>query len=121
MIKRTLACIMAVALATGLAYAQESEPSEPSKPEAKPATRTAPSKPDKPDFPPIADVVKKAEKLPKGFMQLYKKDDALYAEISSSAMNRDFMLSASIARGVGRGSLVAGMTVWEWPRGQGDM
>ncbi len=108
MIYRALVCFLALAIMTGTAFITTGTASaQATKPPSKP---TAPSKP---DFPSIADVVKKAQKLPKGFLQLYKKDDALYAEIPASAMNRPFMLSASIARGVGQGSLVAGMTVWE--------
>ncbi len=69
----------------------------------------------KPDFPPIDEVTKEAEKLPEGMWQLYKKQDTLYGVIPSSQFEKPFMLNVSIAKGIGQGSIVAGMTVWEAP------
>ncbi|MBD3268026.1 DUF5117 domain-containing protein [bacterium] len=66
----------------------------------------------KPEFKPIADVVKGAQKY-EGFYNLHKKDSNLFMEIPSSKMNREFMLSFSVARGIAQGYVVAGMTLTE--------
>ncbi len=66
----------------------------------------------KPDFPAIEEVVKDADKL-EGFLTLYKKKETLYAEIPSSMMEKPFLISISLARGIAQGYLVAGMTLQE--------
>ena len=70
--------------------------------------KEAPAK--KPKFPPYAEVFRDADDPIPGLIKLRRKGGTLYAEISSSQLNRDFIVVMSIARGIGRGSLLAGMS-----------
>lgn len=45
-----------------------------------------------------------------GLIKLYRKDGKLYGEIPNSLLNKDFMVIISIARGIGEGSLLGGMS-----------
>ena len=82
---------------------------------AKPAESSTESKP---KYPPFTTVLKDAEKIP-GFIPLHHKDTHVYAELSSSHFNRDLVVLISIAKGIGRGSLLGGMSWgfgddWVW-------
>jgi hypothetical protein len=70
---------------------------------AKPASE---SKSKQPSY---ADVLKDF-KVKEGLIKLHEKDNHLYAELTSSQLNRDFIVLISIARGIGEGSLLGGMT-----------
>ena len=57
----------------------------------------------------------------KGLLTLYRKDDAVYAEIPKAMLGREFFVLISIARGIGERSLLGGMSwgsgddwVWEF-------
>jgi hypothetical protein len=63
----------------------------------------------KPKYPPHADVLRDFTKVD-GLLTLYHKDSKLYAEIQPSQLNRDFIVLTSIARGIGEGMLLGGMT-----------
>ena len=70
--------------------------------------KEAPAK--KPKFPPYAEVFRDADDPIPGLIKLRRKGGTLYGEISSSQLDRDFIVVMSIARGIGRGSLLAGMS-----------
>jgi len=62
-----------------------------------------------PKYPPYADVVKDFESID-GLIPLKHKGNRLLAELSSSQMNRDFIVLISIAKGIGRGQILSGMS-----------
>ncbi len=49
-----------------------------------------------------------------GFFKLYQKKENLYCEIQPSQLDEPFLCMISLSRGLGRGSLVSGMTMDEW-------
>jgi hypothetical protein len=59
--------------------------------------------------PPHAALLKDAKSIG-GLIPLYQKGNQLYAELSSSHYNSEFIVLISIARGIGRGSLLGGMS-----------
>jgi Met-zincin/Domain of unknown function (DUF5117)/Domain of unknown function (DUF5118) len=58
---------------------------------------------------PYAEVLKEADTI-NGLIKLHRKGGTVYAEISPSQLNKDFIVVISIARGIGRGTLLAGMS-----------
>ena len=60
-------------------------------------------------YPPFADVVKEAEPVD-GLIKMYHKGTRLYAELGHSQLDRDFIVLISIARGIGKGSILGGMS-----------
>lgn len=60
-------------------------------------------------YPPFADVVKDYKNID-GLIKLHQKDTRLLAELESGHFNRDFIVLTSIARGIGEGQLLGGMT-----------
>ena len=64
----------------------------------------------KPKYPPFATLFKDAEKPQPGLIPLIQKDNNLYAELSGSHFNRDYIVLISIAKGIGRGSILGGMS-----------
>ncbi len=76
----------------------------------------------KPKFPPYADVLKDAKAID-GLVKLHHKGNQVFAELTSSQMDRDFIVLISIARGIGEGALIGGMSwgfgddwVWQFRR-----
>src|SRR2546423_14909972 len=63
----------------------------------------------KPKYPPYADVLKDA-KTTEGLIKLHRKDGKLYGEITSSQLNKDYIVLIAIAKGIGEGQLLGGMT-----------
>ena len=63
----------------------------------------------KPKFTPYAEVLKDF-KLYEGLIKLHRKENKLYAELDAGQLNRDFVVLTAIARGIGEGPLLAGMT-----------
>ena len=49
-----------------------------------------------------------------GFFKLYEKKQNLYCEIQPAQLDEPFLCMISIARGLGRGYLLSGMTLEEW-------
>ncbi len=49
-----------------------------------------------------------------GFFNLYKKKENLYLEIQPSQLDKPFLCMMSIARGLGSGYLLSGMTLDDW-------
>lgn len=77
----------------GLVFAAEEEKKEP------------------PKYPPFADVMKEAKPTADpSLIKLYQKGEKLYAELNSSHFNRDFIVLISIARGIGEGPILGGMS-----------
>ena len=129
---RTIAIVLAVVLIAswvGLAPAADAPPNKPAKDESakspaegsasaappggSPATGgppagTAPGAP-RPTRPPFAEVVKDAKPI-EGLIKLHRKDDRLYAELTGNLLDRDFIVLISIARGIGEGPVLGGMS-----------
>ncbi|MGE0609331.1 MAG: zinc-dependent metalloprotease, partial [Pirellulales bacterium] len=63
----------------------------------------------KPKYPAFADLLGEADTV-EGLIKMYRKDGKLYGEIAPGQLNRDFIVLISIARGIGEGSLLGGMT-----------
>ncbi len=74
----------------------------------------------KPKYPPYAEFMRDAEAVPgPSLIKMQRKGGTLYAELSPSQLNKDFIVVISIARGIGRGMLLAGMSWgfgddWVW-------
>src|SRR4051794_9043872 len=74
----------------------------------------------KPKYPPYADFMREAEAVPgPSMIKMQRKGGTLYAELSPSQLNKDYIVVISIARGIGRGMLLAGMSWgfgddWVW-------
>ena len=60
--------------------------------------------------PPSHTTVLKDFKKIDGLIPLYLKGNKLYAEIASTQENKDFLVLISIARGIGQGQLLGGMS-----------
>ena len=63
----------------------------------------------KPKYPPFAELMKDATKL-EGLINLYKKDDQLFAEIGPRQLDRDYITLMTIARGIGQAPLLGGFS-----------
>ena len=79
---------------------------------AQPATQEAPTKPKK-EFPDFSKVTEDSKSY-QGFFKLYQKKENLYCEIQPAQLNQPFLCMISLARGLGRGTLISGMTMDEW-------
>ncbi len=79
-----------------------------SKSTAKPASEGTGDKP-KPKYPPFAELMKDATKL-EGLINLYRKDDQLFAEIGPRQLDRDYITLMTIARGIGQAPLLGGFS-----------
>ena len=79
---------------------------------AKPAAQEAPAKKKKEfeDFSKVTEDSKSYE----GFFKLYQKKENLYCEIQPSQLDKPFLCMISVARGLGQGFLLSGMTLEEW-------
>ena len=52
----------------------------------------------------------KDAKVQSGLIKLIQKDGSVYAELTSGNLNKDYIIITSIARGIGQGSLLGGMS-----------
>lgn len=77
-----------------------------------PTTQEAPAKKKKEfeDFSKVTEDSKSYE----GFFKLYQKKENLYCEIQPSQLDKPFLCMISVARGLGQGFLLSGMTLEEW-------
>ena len=77
-----------------------------------PTTQQAPAKKKKEfeDFSKVTEDSKSYE----GFFKLYQKKENLYCEIQPSQLDKPFLCMISVARGLGQGFLLSGMTLEEW-------
>ncbi len=73
-------------------------------------------------YPPFAEVVKEATQVD-GLIRMHHKGTRLYAELNSSHFDHDFIVLISIARGIGKGQILGGMSwgtgddgVWQFRR-----
>ncbi len=79
-------------------------------PAAPPAAPPAPPAPEaKGGKPPFATVVKDATRIP-GLITLHRKDDKVWAELPDSILGRELFVLISIAKGIGDGQLLGGMS-----------
>jgi len=76
---------------------------------AQPAPPAPPAPEAKGGKPPFAMVVKDAARIP-GLLTLHRKDDKVWAEIPDSLLGRELFVLISIARGIGDGQLLGGMS-----------
>jgi len=74
--------------------------------ESKPA---AAAEQPKPKYPPYAEVIKDHETID-GLIKLHRKGNRLLGELGGRHMNKDFIVLISIAKGIGRGSILGGMS-----------
>ncbi len=99
--------------AFGMLAARADEPAKPKekeKEEAKSSTESSSSKSTPHSkFPAFADVVKDYQAID-GFIRLHRKGNRLLAELPANMLNRDFIVLISIAKGIGRGQLLGGMS-----------
>ena len=82
-----------------------------SKPAAKPSNAAG-----QPDRIPHEKVLKDAQAI-QGLIKLYRKNSKVFGELSSSDYGKEYIVLISIARGIGRGWLVGGMSWnddWVW-------
>ncbi len=79
---------------------------------AKPATQEAPAKKKK-EFEDFSKVIEDSKSY-EGFFKLYQKKENLYCEIQPSQLDQPFLCMISVARGLGSGFLLSGMTLEEW-------
>jgi hypothetical protein len=63
----------------------------------------------RPKYPPFSEVAKDFTPV-EGLIKLYRKDNRLLAELTPDKLNRDFIVLTSIAKGIGEGMLLGGMT-----------
>ena len=77
-----------------------------------PTTQQAPAKKKKEfeDFSKVTEDSKSYE----GFFKLYQKKENLYCEIQPTQLDKPFLCMISVARGLGQGFLLSGMTLEEW-------
>ena len=72
----------------------------------------------RPKHPPYSEVLRDFKAID-GLIKMHRKENQLYAEISPSQLNRDFIVLISISRGISEGMLIGGMTLgfgddWLW-------
>ncbi|HEX4129277.1 MAG TPA: zinc-dependent metalloprotease [Pirellulales bacterium] len=126
---RRLATIALFGLATSCPIglrAEDPKPAEPAKSAEKDAPKTDTIKAEthassgsssgstsassaKPKYPSYTDTLKEFEAVD-GLIKLHHKENKVYAEIAPSQLNHDFIVLTSIARGIGEGMLLGGMT-----------
>ena len=115
-------CLSTLALSTLCVSRTWANPSKETKPVAeKAATATAKAAtaaPAKPKVLPFA-VLLKGSKPVKGLFSMWRKDQHLFAELSAGNYNKDYIVLISIARGIGQGVIMPGMTwksgdEWVW-------
>ena len=82
------------------------------KTEAKPAAQQTAAKKKK-EYEDFSKVIEDSKSY-EGYFTLYQKKENLYCEIQPSQLNKPFLLMASIARGIGSGYILSGMTMDEW-------
>ena len=120
--------LLTTSLTTTALAADQADSSKPKKePEASatpsettPKTTTAktPTTPTKSTTPSHTVLLKEAKSI-SGLIPLYQKETKLYAEFSSSHYTSEYLVLISIARGIGQGMLLGGMTWgfgddWVW-------
>lgn len=69
-------------------------------------------------YPPASEVLKDAEKI-SGLIPLYRKDQNLFAELTSSHLDQDYIILITIAKGIGRMPILGGISwgddaVWQF-------
>ncbi|MGE0534589.1 MAG: zinc-dependent metalloprotease [Pirellulales bacterium] len=66
---------------------------------------------EKPKYPPFAEALKDAKLMgDPSLIPLYQKGENVYAELTAGHLNKDYIVLISIARGIGEGPLLGGMT-----------
>jgi hypothetical protein len=63
----------------------------------------------KPKYPPFSTLMKDAKSIP-GLLPLHRKESSVYVELTPAQLNKDYIVLISIARGIGRGSILGGMS-----------
>ena len=74
------------------------------------ASQTAEApKPAKPKYPPHAEVLKDTKQID-GLITLHYKGDRIFAELNGGQFDKDFIVLIAIARGIGEGHVLAGLS-----------
>lgn len=116
-----LGAAVIVAVATGASRGDDDAPAK-SEPEAKPAATAAkepaPAASEDKAQAAVAALLKDATRIP-GLVPLWRKEDALHAELPDGLLGKDFFVLTSIARGIGDRTLLGGMSLgfgddWVW-------
>jgi len=104
MSKKTLPTLTLL-LALGIAplLAQSRTPAPPQAPAGAPNTP-----PDPNALKEFAEIIKDASES-KGFFPIFQKDDKVWLEISESQLDKPFLMSWNLAKGIGEGGLYSGM------------
>jgi hypothetical protein len=108
-----IGCVVALVavFGVGLVLGDESPAADPAaekekpKAEAPAASAPAPKSKDRP----YADVIKDHETID-GLINLHRKGNQLLGEIGSRQLDKDFIVLISIAKGIGRGAILGGMS-----------
>ncbi len=108
--------MIALAVTPSTAKADPGKPEQPATPPAT-AAQAPPSPPttDPKTGKPLFGVLLKDATRVDGLIPLWRKDDKVYAELSDAILGKDLFVLISIARGIGEGRLLGGMS---W--GEGD-
>ncbi|MBX7074901.1 MAG: zinc-dependent metalloprotease [Pirellulales bacterium] len=107
LILTAFACLSIFAWQPASAWADDAKPD--SKTEEKDEKGKDEEKKDK--YPPFAEVTKEAKASADGsLIKMWQKGEHLFAEIGSGQLDRDFIVLISIARGIGEGPILGGMT-----------
>lgn len=114
--------MVALAQPAGFSWADEEPEAAPQAAVVKAVDSDIAKEEKKPKFPPFADVVKEP-KTTDGLLKLHESKSRLFAELSPSQFDQDFIVVIAIARGIGQGSLLGGMTwgfgddwIWQFRR-----
>ncbi len=114
----SVGCVTLSTLACGWVLTARGDDAQPKAAPSTPAAATAPTTTTQstnatttpqPKYPPFADVTKDFTKV-EGLIPLYHKGNRLLAELASNQLNRDFIVLISIAKGIGKGQILGGMT-----------
>ena len=95
-------CLVLISIYCLPIFAQEAAQSDPT-------TTDAPKK----EFEDFSKVTEDSKSYD-GFFKLYEKKQNLYCEIQPSQLDQPFLCMISVARGIGTGYLLSGMTLEEW-------
>jgi hypothetical protein len=107
-----IGCVLATVLVSGFARGEESPAADPAaekeKPKAEAPAASTPA-PAKSKDRPYADVIKDHETID-GLIKLHRKGNQLLGELGSRQLDKDFIVLISIAKGIGRGAILGGMS-----------
>ncbi len=108
MLTRRHALPALLAAALPLVLAAQAPTAVPPKPGAPGAPAAPATPPDPSGLKPFADIVKDAKET-KGFFPLHQKDDKVWIEVAADQLEKPFLFSFNLQKGIGERGLYAGM------------